>query len=300
MHPNIFQMKCRPKMALSSLTTPPMYLYTNETDFTSTVEWDNNTPPQVGLSLILSTRQAQRYQTWNKERQLFKSLIGPFSIVDPSNGRAVTMTSGACKTGMGLASQADDYTSERQQFYLGQHGSIFSKSCLGLVISASKDGTVKLETFRLSEKHQKWKFASGTVENVAFQGKFIASDEANGMAIVLQSNATVSSQKWKRINTRLLNLDEVNQTEWQQEWTVTFVSSVSPNVNLEELARHSNGLGTTCYKQNPAFSTAFDDFATGLVISDATDEEQCGEARDGLGFDRDHSFDTQVREISTS
>ena len=127
--------------------------YTNETDFTSTVEWDNNTPPQVGSSLILSTRQAQRYQKWNKERQLFKSLIGPFSIVDLSNGHAVTMTYGACKAGMGLASQADDHTSERQQFYLGQHGSIFSKSCLGLVISASKDDTITLETSRLGKKN---------------------------------------------------------------------------------------------------------------------------------------------------
>ena len=38
---------------------------------------------------------------------------------------------------MGLVSQYDDIASQRQQFYLGQHGSIFSAVCPGLVISAT-------------------------------------------------------------------------------------------------------------------------------------------------------------------
>ena len=175
--------------------------HTNETGFVSTVKWRNNIPPKVGSALILSTSHAQRYQQWSKERQLFKFLMGPFSIVNPSNGLAVTIASDVCAVGMGLVSQPDNNTLEMQQFYLGQHGSIFSKSCLGLVISASTKDTIKLETFRLGKKHQKWKFTAGMVESVAFPGNFINYDNGNGMAIVLQSNAAAPSQKWKRINT---------------------------------------------------------------------------------------------------
>ena len=33
-----------------------------------------------------------------------------------------------------------------------------------------------------------------------------------------------------------------------------------------------------------------------LIIDDAGDEEQCGKVREGLGFDKDHPFDTEVRD----
>ena len=218
--------------------------------------------------------------------------MGPFSIVNPSTGRAVALAGEVCKNGMDLVSQADDYKSERHHFYLGQHGSIFSKMCLGLVISASEDGTVKLETSRLDKKHQKWKFAGGEVETVAFPGKVIV---ANGRTLVLQSNAATPRQKWKRINTRLLNLNDSRQTERKQDWTVSFISS--PRAHHKELTHNiSDDLVTTCYKPNPAFSTAFDDFAKDLVIDDAADEKQCSRVREELGFEKDHPFDTEVQE----
>ena len=135
---------------------------------------------------------------------------------------------------------------------------------------------------------------NGTVESVAFPGKIIASDGASGEAMVLQSSGTASSQQWKRLNTRLLTLT-ANQSEWKQDWTVSFISSSPHNINLKEFER-GNNLATTCYKPNPAFSKAFDDFAKELVIVDPKDEEKCGKVREELGFDKDHPFDTEVRE----
>jgi hypothetical protein len=50
------------------------------------------------------------------------------------------------------------------------------------------------------------------------------------------------------------------------------------------------------YGPNPAFSNSFEDFAQGLVISDERDEDQCRNARELLGFDRDYPYDTEVRD----
>ena len=220
--------------------------------------------------------------------------MGLFSIVNPNNTRAVALASDVCQVGMDLVSQTDNHTSEKQQFYLGQHGPIFSKCCLELVILANEDDTAKVQTFRLGTKTQTWKFVNGRVESVAFPGKIIASDGASGEVMVLQSNHTASNQQWKRCNTRLLTLT-ANQSEWKQNWTMSFISSSPRNISLEEFER-GNNLATTCYKLNPVFSKAFDDFAKELVIVDPKDEEKCGEVREELGFDRDHQFDTEVRE----
>ena len=43
---------------------------------------------------------------------------------------------------------------------------------------------------------------------------------------------------------------------------------------------------------NPVFSQSFENFAVGLVINDPSDQEQCGNTRQGLGFDPDYEFDT--------
>ena len=54
------------------------------------------------------------------------------------------------------------------------------------------------------------------------------------------------------------------------------------------------GTSTVCYKTNSAFSASFENFATDLVIEDPSDEDQCRQVREDLGFDKDHSFDTEV------
>jgi hypothetical protein len=40
----------------------------------------------------------------------------------------------------------------------------------------------------------------------------------------------------------------------------------------------------------------FEDFARGLAIDDASDEDQCRKARELLGYDRDYPYDTEVRD----
>ena len=97
-----------------------------------------------------------------------------------------------------------------------------------------------------------------------------------------------SSQTWKRINARLLDLTSDQTTEWKQEWTVSFLTPGYDNTTLDELARLSEGSSTTCYQPNPAFSASFEDFANDLVIQDASDEDQCRHTREQLGFNKDH------------
>lgn len=262
----------------------------------SKVLWKNNSPPKIGSSIILSSSNALRYQKWTKEYQIFKALMGPFSIINPTKGLAVTVVDGMCKSGMELVSQLDNPTNERQQFYLGQHGSIFSKICPGLVFDAGEDNSVKLETFRIGKVHLKWKFTGGMIESAEFPGKVIDND-ANEMTMFLGSNTTTSSsQTWTRTNTRLLDSFGSNQAAWKQDWKVSFL--IDPgNTTLEDFAaRDNSGRGTTCYTPNPAFSASFDVFAKGLVITDPANEEQCRKTREQLGFDKDYLFDTEVRD----
>ena len=76
------------------------------------------------------------------------------------------------------------------------------------------------------------------------------------------------------------------------EWNVDFINevydSLSPYID--------NGAVRKCYKPRDAFSASFEDFAQNLAIDDATDEDQCRNAQQELGFDRDYLFDTEVRD----
>jgi len=137
--------------------------------------------------------------------------------------------------------------------------------------------------------------------------------------IVLQdtnTSTTGSSLKWIRMNTRLLESstgqvvtatkdhllsnkqtnNETEQSEWRQTWTVSFIASDYEGPPLQERVEHTTPSITQCYKPSPAFSASFDDFSKVLIIDDAGDEEQCGKVREGLGFDKDHPFDTEVRD----
>ena len=64
--------------------------------------------------------------------------MGPFSIVNRNTGLACAVNDSACANQTGLTLANDDPTSMTQQFYLGQHGSIFSAKCRGLVIEATE------------------------------------------------------------------------------------------------------------------------------------------------------------------
>lgn len=223
--------------------------------------------------------------------------MGSFSIINPTNGLAFAIKDESCKNNMDVITEADDYNSDRQKFYLGMHGSIFSGACPGLVLSidtnATVDNSVKLEVFRLGEKNSKWKFLNGTIESVKHQGMVIATNDVDN-TLVLQDNTTLDRNLafWERSNTRLLE-ENNDQIGWEQAWTVSFIEP--EDTNLESFASN-HGEVATCYGTNAAFSASFEDFAQQLVIVDAGDEEQCQKVREELGFDKDHPFDTDIRD----
>lgn len=105
--------------------------------------------------------------------------MGPFSLVNPNNGLSITVEGLRCSSGMALTPQVDDPNNQRQQFYLGQHGSIFSLFCPGLVLSVSNstdtDGSyfIQLEVFHLNDKKMKWRFLDGMIESVFYPGMVI-------------------------------------------------------------------------------------------------------------------------------
>ena len=224
--------------------------------------------------------------------------MGPFSIVNPISGHALAAEDGTCANGMSLNSEIDDHTSSRQKFYLGQHGSIFSAQCPGLVIAAdgsNDSNSVNLEIFQQSEKKLKWKYIDGMVESVLYSDMVLAASDDYSMILQNSDNASNSTMNWIRTNTRLLNsIDDAG--EWNQEWSVSFIRSDYESTSLGQFMHNDTDSYTTCYDVSSAFSPSFDNFAKELIIADASDEDQCRKVREGLGFDKDYPFDTEIRD----
>ena len=218
--------------------------------------------------------------------------MGPFSIVS-NNGNAMTVKSGTCASGMPLESAIDDHTSTAQKFYLGQHGSIFSAACPGLVFSADSASVVTLQTFRLGHNNTKWKFINEMVESVMYPGVVIANNANNVLSLQHKTSVSSSQATWRRTNTRLLPATNLNT--WDQKWTLSFVTSPGyKRSDLQNSILRYQPTASKCYKSSPAFSASFEKFANTIAIKDASDQEQCGEAREQLGFDKDHPHDTEV------
>ncbi|KAL7505952.1 hypothetical protein ACHAXN_004087 [Cyclotella atomus] len=74
-----------------------------------------------------------------------------------------------------------------------------------------------------------------------------------------------------------------------QKWSIEFVEKYDGPSHTSAFTA-----GQRCFKQNQGFSQSFDDFARNLVITDAGNENQCMNARVGLGFDKEHPYDTEV------
>ena len=260
--------------------------------------------------------------------------MGPFSLVNPLVGSAMTVNQdSSCSHGMPLSSEEDDYANPAQKFYLGQHGSIFSAVCPGLVLSADDNfnmtSSVTLKAFRLDDQNLKWVFANGKIESVLHnQSMVIVKDNDGSLSLQDKNNAHFGQISWKRINTRLLELG-MGESEWKQDWSVSFVTpgyegqapsnytqdgtddpleinsspqpvkktTRSPLSTISHVWQMFTEIGetdTVCYKTNPAFSASFENFARDLVIEDPSDEDQCRQVREDLGFDKDHPFDTEV------
>jgi hypothetical protein len=53
----------------------------------------------------------------------------------------------------------------------------------------------------------------------------------------------------------------------------------------------------TCSLPDLGYGQSFEDFAQDAVINDASDKDQCRNARELLGFDRDYPYDSEVAAV---
>ena len=93
---------------------------------------------------------------------------------------------------------------------------------------------------------------------------------------------------------RVLDAGGTSTENWIQDWTVSFAE---PGYNISDLQDFSGSDGdgvSMCYPPSPAFNRAFEDFAKDFAINNAADEDQCRAAREEMGFEPDHPFDTEV------
>ena len=221
--------------------------------------------------------------------------MGPFSIVNRNSGLAFAVDDSTCANGMSLSLADDDHTSLTQQFYLGQHGSIFSAKCQGLVIEAIDMDSVQLQIFRVDDKTQKWKFTDGMIESAMHPGMVLARNDQDAFILKSNSESADQSLNWIRVNTRLLDSNSVT-SGWKQQWKASFIDSGYKSPLLGGFIHNNNALAKHCYAMNSAFSASFDNFAQELVVNDPGDEDQCRKVREALGFDKDYPFDVDVSE----
>mmetsp|Transcript_6098 Transcript_6098/g.13359 ORF Transcript_6098/g.13359 Transcript_6098/m.13359 type:complete len:2718 (-) Transcript_6098:69-8222(-) len=253
-------------------------------------------PPKAGAAIILSNRAAHQYQSWVRKHERFQYFDGPFSFVNPTSGFAIGIEDETCAHGMMLESQKDSFRNENQQFYLGRSGSILSAKCLGLVISADIEGScsafnaeksLTLHTYMITETEMKWKLKDdGSIESVKCPGVVIGSFGPAHVAFLVDRDTEDLSQIWRRQNVRLLASSN--------NLIVRFAKSGYTASDLQEYIG-VNG-DTNCFLPNTAFNRGFEDFVTNaeIAIRNAADEDQCERAREELGFEPDHPFDTEV------
>jgi hypothetical protein len=226
------------------------------------------------------------YQRWTKTHQKLSILSGPHSLVNADN-KALSVGDAKCADGMQLRLSPDDSRSSAEQFYLGNGGTIFSSKCPGLVITAppncQQDIVLTLKT-ATGDDNTKWNFD-------AFRGSIssVTCPELVVIGNVLKPSSSPVMQKWRTVNTRLLPASEQG---WNQNWEVIFAEQYD---NVLPQA-YGNQPGRKCYNASDAYSASFDAFSLDLIINDATDEDQCQNTREMLGFDRDYPFDLEVRD----
>ncbi len=261
--------------------------------------------PMVGASIILSNNSAEQYQLWMQKHERFHHLKGPFSFIK-SSGMAmdfvITNRNGKCAHNLNLEMGIDDYRRSSQQFYLGQFGLIISVRCPGLVISVKDPSgdcnntagqVITLQTYEIGKEWAKWKLNNdGSIESVKCPGMFINDGDIDGKLLLLVNRTTDIS--WRRQNVRFLDPADTLSQEWIQDWEVSF-DTTEQGYNITSFQEFSGSNSVkVCYPPNPAFNRAFDSFALGLVINNAADEDECKATRQGMGFESEHPFDTEV------
>jgi hypothetical protein len=130
-----------------------------------------------------------------------------------------------------------------------------------------------------------------STESVNMPGKFLSLEEGSQSHILLSSKM----QLWKSQNLLLVNSSSYAATSAViQDWSVIFQEPGFNITNIQQFAKSAGAGQTKCYPQNPGFNQAFEAFAIDFVILDATMEQDCINARERMGFDGDHMFDTDV------
>ena len=171
-------------------------------------------------------------------------------MVNRNSGLAFAVDDSVCANGMSLTLVADDHTSLTQQFYLGQHGSIFSAKCRGLVIEAIDMDSVQLQILRVKDNTQKWKFTNGMIENVLHPGMVLAKNDKD--AIILKSNSESKDQSlnWIRVNTRLLDSTSAT-SDWKQAWKTSYIDPDYKGPSIEKFIQNNNALTKHASPSNP-------------------------------------------------
>lgn len=261
----------------------------------------------IGNSLILSS--SAKYKRWEMTPRKYTTTSAPLSIINPSNGEAIGVATGQCTNEIALEVQTDDAHNQDQQFFLGKKGMIHSQKCHGLVfaVNGCSDGeqiTLKPPT---DDEHTQWAFSTdGSVYNkMCGEGMVIDFDDSDIIIMLKTKDTSADSQLWTKVSARLLAADVLE--DYVQNWTVEFVDEY--NGTLPSHSTTSNRLlkskndgvsddteSPSLYPPHEGFSGSFEDFAKDLVIDDASDEDQCRNARELLGYDRDYPFDTEVRD----
>ena len=117
---------------------------------------------------------------------------------------AITVDGSVCRAGMGLVYQTDNHSNTRQQFFLGQHGAIFSSFYPRLFISAGEGvpRSIILKPFQLDTLRMKWTFASEMIESAVDQDMVVANTHSStAMTLQHSTAASTANKSWKRINT---------------------------------------------------------------------------------------------------
>jgi hypothetical protein len=211
-----------------------------------------------------------------------------------SDGLSISIRNTAdtpCSLGADLEGQTYDHSSLSQQFYLGENGHIASALCPGLVIASTETGNPSLQTHLRDNDGAKWKLKNdGNIESMKFQ-TFLSIEGSTEAKVVLSE----LHQTWTVEN--VVAGSELNPNQgWITDWFVSFTEPGYNTIDLQQVSDNVFDGVTTCYPLNSGFNGPFERFASSFAITNAEDEETCAQAREELGFEGNHPFDTEVCE----
>lgn len=249
---------------------------------------------------LLPARQNQPRDVWSKVNA--RLLASPTNPIVSSNVRFVKVSITGNDKILSLAEVQviDTSNSDRALASKGASASQSSTfSCNTCGASTAIDGvTGGAITHTGKQANPWWLLDLGGVVDMREIFKIVLWNRAGDWSFRL-SHATVSLLDEN--SNVLYSFNDIGDTTGRTSIELFPVSSQNQKWSIEYVEEYNGAsftsaytAGQKCYKQNQGFSQSFDDFARNLVISDAGNENQCMNARVGLGFDKDHPYDTEV------